>query len=96
MYRVWIKDEFSDNYTCLVVKDDQEVKKTILEAAKAGAEVLLTRDVAYELKVIVSPLMESPDAERKPRPTQLEKAPKEVRSSETNPSEAKSAENSGG
>jgi len=96
MYRIWIKDEFSDNYTMGTAETDSEVKKSVLEAARVGAEVLLTMDVAFELIVVVGdyhkPILEP----TKQRPTQLEKSPKEDKVIEVKPSEDKSTKNPGG
>uniref|UniRef100_A0A6M3M233 Uncharacterized protein n=1 Tax=viral metagenome TaxID=1070528 RepID=A0A6M3M233_9ZZZZ len=50
-YQVWIKEEFSENYTKVDCGDLPAAKREIDKAVRTGGEPILTVEVPYELSI---------------------------------------------
>ena len=90
MYRVWTKDEYSDNYTCVEIEKEEAVESAIMAGMKEGKSLLLTRDVSFALNILLNVVKEPPEKEPEKEPEQPGKPAKkeekvEVKSSETKP-----------
>lgn len=95
MYRVWTKDEYSDNWTSQVAMTDEEVKNLILAVAKEGKDVLLTRDVSFHLNIQLNVEKEPVESAKEKYRKAVAEPLKEDKVIEVEPSEVKSTKNSG-
>ena len=95
MYRVWTKDDFSDNYTCVEVEKEEEVKSAIMGGVKEGKSLLLTRDVSFALNILLNAKKEPEHVQTLPIELGTAKLAKKEEKVEVKPSEVKSTENPG-